>query len=183
MKLQGARRQNNVTKLIEMFEKYQHKEQFLKDMSQKQDINRFSEESQKLLEDMNQTEIFELCENSAKLQCPDCNSFTEIGIMYCSLTLSLRRIPVEDQSTANLNDRSCSSRRRRCLRKQDKRNMVAIRRYFQGGTNKKDTECHWRSTILAKRKSCFSIASLLKDMTIQLRELSGSRTPNIGFFV
>ena len=65
VKLQDARRQNNVTKLIEMFEKHQHKEQFLKDMSQKQEINRFSEESQKLLEDMNQTEIFELCENSA----------------------------------------------------------------------------------------------------------------------
>ena len=30
-----ARRQNNGTKLIEMFEKHQHKEQFLKDMSQK----------------------------------------------------------------------------------------------------------------------------------------------------
>ena len=66
MKLQDARRQNNVTKLIEMFEKHQHKEQFLKDMSQKQEINRFSEESQKLLVDMNFTEIFELFENSAK---------------------------------------------------------------------------------------------------------------------
>ena len=29
MKLQDARRQNNVTKLIDMFEKHQHKEQFL----------------------------------------------------------------------------------------------------------------------------------------------------------
>ena len=48
VKLQGARRQNNVTKLIEMFDKHQHEEQFLEDMSQKQEINRFSEESQKL---------------------------------------------------------------------------------------------------------------------------------------
>ena len=47
VKLQDARRQNNVTKLLEMFEKHQHEEQFLKDMSQKQEINRFSEESQK----------------------------------------------------------------------------------------------------------------------------------------
>ena len=66
---------NNVTKLIEICEKHQHKEQFLKDMNQKQEINRFSEGSQKLLDDMNQTEIFELCENSAKRQCPDCNVF------------------------------------------------------------------------------------------------------------
>ena len=32
-------------------------------------------------------------------------------------------------------------------------------------------------------KSCSSIASLLKDTTIQLRELNGCRTPNIGYFV
>ena len=43
-------------------------------MSQKQEINKFSEESQKLLADMNHTEVFELCENSAKHQCPDCNA-------------------------------------------------------------------------------------------------------------
>ena len=36
---------------------------------------------------------------------------------------------------------------------------------------------------MAKRKSCFSIASLLKDTTKQLRKLNGFRTPHIGFFV
>ena len=90
VKMQDARRQNNVTKLIEMFEKHQHKEQFLKDMSPKQEINSFSEESQKLLEDINQTEVSKLCENSAKLQCPDCNSFTEIGIINCSCGRNLK---------------------------------------------------------------------------------------------
>ena len=40
----------------------EHKEQFLKDMSQTQKINRFSEASQKLLQDDEQTEIFEFCE-------------------------------------------------------------------------------------------------------------------------
>ena len=187
--------------------KHRHKEQLFKDASQKQEINRFSEESQQFLVDMNHTEIFELCENSATLQCLDCNSFTELGIIYCSCgrnlkykrsptpfqktdcdftsipALSLRRIPVEDQRTAKLNDRSSSSRRRRCLRKQDKKNMAAIRRCFQGGTNKKDTEGHWWSTILARKKSCFTIGSLLRDMIIQPHELNGYKTPNIGFFV
>ena len=90
VKLQDARRQNKVTKLIEMFGKHLHKEQFLKDMSQKQDINKFSEESQRLLVDMNHTEIFELCENSAKHQCPDCSVFSEIGIIYCSCGINLK---------------------------------------------------------------------------------------------
>ena len=85
MKLQDARRQNNVTKLVDMFEKHRHMEQFLNDISQKQEINKFSEESQKLLDDMNQTEIFEFSENSAKHQCHDCNAFfSEIGIIHCS---------------------------------------------------------------------------------------------------
>ena len=82
-------RQNNVTKLIEMFEKHQHEDQFLKDMSQKQEIHRFSEESQKLLVDMNRTEIF-LCENFAKLECPYCNAFSEIGNIHCSCGRNLK---------------------------------------------------------------------------------------------
>ena len=45
-------RQQTVAKLIEKFESHQYEEQFLKDMSQTQKINRFSEASQKLLKDM-----------------------------------------------------------------------------------------------------------------------------------
>ena len=96
--LQDAPRQNNVTKLIEMFEKHQHKEQFLKDMSQKQEINTFSEESQNLLDYMNQTEIFELCENSAKHQCPDCSAFCEIGITW------RKRSNLRDRYVQNISD-------------------------------------------------------------------------------
>ena len=64
-------------------------------MSQKQEINRFSEESQKLLVDMNHTEIFELCQNSAKLQRPDCNAFSDIGIIFLQLRekLEVQRSP------------------------------------------------------------------------------------------
>ena len=85
VELQDARRQNNVKKLIEMFEKHH-----LKDTSQKQEIIRFSEESQQLLEDMNQTEIFDFFVNSAKLHCLDCNALSEIGIICCSCRRNLK---------------------------------------------------------------------------------------------
>ena len=100
VKLQDARRQNNATKLIDMFEKRHHNEQFLKDMSQKQEINKFSKESLQLLAHMNQREIFELCENS-KHQCPDCNSFSEIWIIHCSCRRNLKysRSPTTFQKT------------------------------------------------------------------------------------
>ena len=86
-----------------MFQSHQHKEQFLKVMSQTQKINRFSVASRKLLQDMDQTEIFELCENSTNLQCPDCNSFTEIGIIYCHCWRSLKykRTPTTTQKANN----------------------------------------------------------------------------------
>ena len=51
---------------------------------------RFSEASQKLLKDMDQTEIFELFENTTKLQCPECNSFADIVIIYCSCERNLK---------------------------------------------------------------------------------------------
>ena len=75
MKLKDARRQIRSQNGSRCSKKHPYKEQFFKDMSQKQEINRFSKESQQLLEDMNQTEIFELGENSAKYQRPDCNVF------------------------------------------------------------------------------------------------------------
>ena len=66
-----------VAKLIEMFESHQHKEQFLKDMSQTQKINRFSKASQKMLQDV-------------RILRKDCNSFTEIGIICCSCGRNLK---------------------------------------------------------------------------------------------
>ena len=75
---------NKVKKLIEKFEKHQHKESFLQDLSQTQKVNKFSKESQELTADMNNTEIFELCENSSRQQCLECNTYWEIELVHCS---------------------------------------------------------------------------------------------------
>ena len=57
VKLQDARRQNKRHKTFRnVRKKHWHKAQYLKDLSQKQEINRFSEESQQLLVDVNHTE-------------------------------------------------------------------------------------------------------------------------------
>ena len=67
----------------------------------KQEISRFSEESQTLLDDVNHTEIFELYENSAKRQCLDCNASSEIGIIPCNCGRNLKysRNPATLQKT------------------------------------------------------------------------------------
>ena len=81
---QDTTRENKVKKLIGKFEHHQHKESFLQDLNQTEKMNKFSKESHELLPDMNNTEIFELCENSFKQQCPECNTYWEIGFIYCS---------------------------------------------------------------------------------------------------
>ena len=79
---QDTHRKDKVKKLIEKYENHPHKESFIQDLNQKKkEINEFSQESQDLLADMNNSEIFELCETSAKQECPDCNFYWEAGIV------------------------------------------------------------------------------------------------------
>ena len=81
---QDTHRKDKVKPLIEKFESHQHKESVLQDFKQRKEINKFSKESKDLTADMNNTEIFELCETSSKQQFLDCNFYCEAGIVCCS---------------------------------------------------------------------------------------------------
>ena len=62
---QVTHRKDNVQKLIGKFGKDPNKES----LPQTKEINEFSKKSQELIADMNNSEIFELCETSSKQQC------------------------------------------------------------------------------------------------------------------
>ena len=64
---QNTTRKNNVKRLIEKFENHKHKESFIQELSQTQKINKFSEESQDLINDMNNTKIFDVCEKNSNV--------------------------------------------------------------------------------------------------------------------
>ena len=81
---QDTNRKDKVKRLIQQFDSHPNKESFLQDLHQTEKTNEFSEKSQKLIADINNTEIFELCETSSKKQCPDTNFYCEIGIVYCT---------------------------------------------------------------------------------------------------
>ena len=154
-----------------------------------------------------QREIFGLCGVSVKLQCPDYNAFSEIGIIYGSSGKNLKylRSPTTTQKTNNdyssipdsviLKNSSRGPKHGQSERQimffKTKEMLKKARQEKHGSHptilsrwhDHEEYESHWRSTRLTKRKSYFSIVSLLLDTTIQLRELSGCRTPNIGFFV
>ena len=96
---QDTNRKETVKKLMQQFENHPNKESFLQDLKKTEKINTFSKESKKLITDTgNITEIFELCETSSKKQCPDCNLYWEIGIVYCSCGRCLK----PSQSTKKL---------------------------------------------------------------------------------
>ena len=61
---QDTHRKVKVTKLIKKLENHPNKESFLQDFEQTKEINEFSKKSEDLIADMNNTEIFELCETS-----------------------------------------------------------------------------------------------------------------------
>ena len=87
---QETHRKDKVKQLIEKFENHPNKESFLQAFKQTKEINEFSKESPDLIADMNNTELFELCETSSKQQCLDCNLYWEAGIVYCSCGRFLR---------------------------------------------------------------------------------------------
>ena len=66
-----------------LIEKFENQDSFLQDLKQTKEINKFSEKSQELIADMNNTEKFELFETFSKQSFPDCNSYWEAGIVYC----------------------------------------------------------------------------------------------------
>ena len=124
---QNTIRENKVKRLIEKFENHKNKNSLIQDLIQTEKINRFSKESQDLID----IEIFELCETSSKQQCPDCGACWEMGRIYCSCGRNMKstRSPTEfeqnnrdvsrkttavEPSTELLKDKRCTSRRSKC---------------------------------------------------------------------
>ena len=63
---QDTNRRDTVKKLIQQFESHPNKQSFLQDLNKTGEIFKLSEKSEKLIADMNNTEIFELCETSSE---------------------------------------------------------------------------------------------------------------------
>ena len=99
--------EKRVKKLIEKFEKHQHKESYLKDLSQTQKINEFSKKSQELIADVNNAEIFEVCENSSKQKCLECNTYWDIRLIYCSCGRNMK--PSRSSTTSQQNNYDVTS--------------------------------------------------------------------------
>ena len=73
-----------VRELVKKIESHPHRRALQADLQQHNAYNRFSEKSKKMIRDMSNVEVFELCETIPKVQCSECLLYWNQGIVYCT---------------------------------------------------------------------------------------------------
>ena len=106
------------------------------------------------------------------------NRTTAISIR--SLATSLRRIPVKDQSMANLRDKWCSSRRKTCWEKQ-RREEESSDNSLQVESTTKLLEFVGGARDWRERNHALRPKMLWRKTTFQLRKLNEYKIQSIGF--
>ena len=71
-----------VRELVKKIESHPHRQALQADLQQSNAYNPFSEKSKKMIRDMVNVELFELCETISKVQCSECLLYWNQGIVY-----------------------------------------------------------------------------------------------------
>ena len=75
---------SRVRELVKKIENHPHRQDLQADLQQNNAYNPFSEKSKKMIKDMGNVELFEVCETIPKVQCKECLLFWNQGIVYCT---------------------------------------------------------------------------------------------------
>ena len=86
---QDTTRKDVVKELIHQIETHPNREALKADLHQNQAYNPFSEKSKDMIHSLGNVEYFEMCEISAKIQCPFCLTYCTKGIVCCRCVFSL----------------------------------------------------------------------------------------------
>ena len=73
-----------VQELVNRIETHPHRAALHADLQQNNVYNPFSENSKKMIRELGNVELFELCETTPKVQCPHCLLYWNQGIAYCT---------------------------------------------------------------------------------------------------
>ena len=73
-----------VRELVKKMESHTHREALQADLQQSDAYNPFSEKSKKMIREMGNVELFELCGTIPKVQCSECLLYWNQGIVYCT---------------------------------------------------------------------------------------------------
>ena len=71
--------------MIQQFETHPNRDSLTEYLNKTVEFSPFSDKSKELITSMGKTEHFEMCEISFKIQCPDCTSSWEVGIVLLRL--------------------------------------------------------------------------------------------------
>ena len=83
-KKKDTNRKEILKRLIQQSENHPNRDSLIEDLSKTEEFNPFSEKSKELITSMGNTEYFELCETSSKIQCLHCAQYWEAGIKNCT---------------------------------------------------------------------------------------------------
>ena len=75
---------SRVLELVKKIENHPHRQDLQADLQQNKAYNPFSEKSKKMIKDMGNVELFELCDTNPKTQCKECLLYWNQGIVYCT---------------------------------------------------------------------------------------------------
>ena len=81
---------SRVREFVKKIESHLHRQDLQADLQQSNAYNPFSEKSKKMIRDMGNVELFELCETIPKVQCSECLLYWNQGIVYCTCGHLLR---------------------------------------------------------------------------------------------
>ena len=87
-----------VRELVKKIESHLHRQALQADLQQSNAYNPFGEKSKKMIRDMGNVELFELCETIPKVQCSECLLYWNQGIVCCTCGHLLR----ESESSRHL---------------------------------------------------------------------------------
>ena len=82
--LPKKRKNSRVRELVKKIENHPHRQALQADLQQNKAYNPFSTTTKKMIKDMGNAELFELCETNSKTQCKECLLYWIQGIVYCT---------------------------------------------------------------------------------------------------
>ena len=74
----------HVRELVKKIESHPHREAFQADLQQNNVFYPFSDDSKAMIREMDNVELFELCETIPKVQCSECFLDWKQGVIYCT---------------------------------------------------------------------------------------------------
>ena len=81
---------SRVRELVKKIENHPHRQGLQDDLQHNNAYNPFCEKSKKMIRDMGNVELFELCETIPEVQCKECLLYWNQGIVYCTCGHLLR---------------------------------------------------------------------------------------------